>query len=140
MHYRKILLSRQKASFGTSMIATDDLTTLQSATEFQNILNQQDPNIQYTLDVGDKGETLQFLDLKITSVEGKKNMNLEEKRHHQCTSKTSLWTWSKDTQGHLNWFSSQSIHYLSINPTWKRSGLPDQALLKMDTTTTSWWR
>ena len=58
MHYRKILLSRQKASFGTSMIATDDLTTLQSATEFQNILNQQDPNIKYTMDVEDTEKTL----------------------------------------------------------------------------------
>ena len=55
---------------------------------------------------------------------------IQKKRHHQCTSKTSLWTWSQNTQGYLHWFPSQSIRHLSINPTWRRSGLPDHMLWK----------
>ena len=41
---------------------------LQSATAFQNILNQQDPeNIKYTMDVENTQKSLQFLDLNITN-------------------------------------------------------------------------
>ena len=44
---------------------------LQSAIEFKTILNNQNPNIQYTMDAEDADKTLQFLDLKIKNTEGK---------------------------------------------------------------------
>ena len=44
---------------------------LESATAFQNILNQQDPdNIKYTMDVEDHQKSLQFLDLNIKNNHG----------------------------------------------------------------------
>ena len=42
---------------------------LQSAIEFKTILNNQDPNIQYTMDAEDADKSLQFLDLKIQNAE-----------------------------------------------------------------------
>ena len=41
----------------------------QSAIEFLNILNNQDPKIQYTMDAEDADKTLQFFDLKIKNAE-----------------------------------------------------------------------
>ena len=119
LHYRKILLSRQRVSFGTSMI-----TTIQQLTISHRISKHPEPaRSQYTVHYGRRRYRE---DLTIPRTEDNKrrrkvhNINLHEKRHHQCTSKTSLWTWSQDTQGYLHWFPSQSILHLSINPTWKK--------------------
>ena len=119
------------------MIATDDLTTLQSATEFQNILNQQDPNIQYTMDVEDTEKTLQFLELKITNVEGKYTISIYmENAITNVQVKPHSGHDPKILKGIFTDFLHRAYSTCQSTQRERRSGLPDQTLLKMDTTTT----
>ena len=59
----------------------------QSAIEFQKILNQQNLNIQYTMEAENPENSLQFLNMKITNTEGEYTFSIHLKNAMtKCTS------------------------------------------------------
>ena len=109
---------RKRKLHAMSMIPTDDwFNNLQSATKFQKFLYQQDPNISkskiknlaipWSEDNKRGGYKISiYRKNAITNIQVNNNSEYDQKIH--------------------NGFLSHSIHHLSINPMWRRNGLPEQ--------------
>ena len=106
----------------------------QSAIEFQTILNQQNPNIQYTMEAENPGKSLQFLDLKITNTEGEYTFSIHRKNAITNVQNLTLHTTPKYLRVYLP--SSSTKHTPPANTTngKKKSTSLSDALLRMDIT------
>ena len=84
------------------------------ARTFQEILNNQDKNIEYTIETeNSSSKSLQFLDLDITNDNGQYTFKVHRKNAiTNVQLKTKLWTRPKNTERSIYWLPSSRLHYL----------------------------